>query len=109
MLLFVPFIGHAATSTDLVGKWIHTKYPSMRIEIEENDTNFILVKLDENRTEKYAAKFSDGMLTANSGPCSLSADIEKKTGNLMFGGQEYRRLKNGESFEYVNKGLPSGW
>ena len=39
----------------------------------------------------------------------MNVDIEKKSGNLLFGGQEYRRLKSGESFEYVKKGLPKGY
>jgi len=109
LFLLVPIVASAATSSELVGKWVHIRYPSMRVEISENGSNYLITEHDENRAKKYPAKFDGGMLVINAGPRPVSVDIEKRSGNLIYGGKEYRRLKSGESFEYVKKGLPKGW
>lgn len=106
LALVIPMVAQAATAPELLGKWVHVKYKSMRVEITDNGSSFVLSELIEERVKKYPAKLTDGILIANTGPCSLNVDIEKKTGHLLHGGQEYRRLNSGESFEYIKKGPP---
>ena len=107
--LTLPLAANAATGPEFIGKWVHTKYQSIRVDISDNGSSFVLTELKEENAKKHVAKLADGLLVANTGPCGMNVDIEKKSGNLLFGGQEYRRLKSGESFEYVKKGLPKGY
>jgi len=104
--LLFPVLAHAATGSELLGKWVHVKYSSMRVEISENRPGYVLTELKDDRAQKYIAKLADGMLVINAGPCAVNVDIEKKTGNLIYGGKEYRRLKAGESFEYIRPAIP---
>ncbi len=99
----------AANGPEFIGRWVHVKYPSMRVEVTQNGSAYIVAELKEKQSTKHPARFIDGMLVANTGPCSINADIEQKTGNLLFAGKEYRRLKVGESFDYVKPGIPKGW
>jgi hypothetical protein len=103
ILLIIPFSVCAATSAELSGKWIHTKYQSMRVEISDNGSSFVITELKDEISKKHVAKLAGGILVVNTGPCGINVDIEKKSGNLLFGGQEYRRLKAGESFDYARK------
>jgi hypothetical protein len=109
IVLVFPLCAGAATANELLGKWVHVKYQSMRAEISDNGSSFVVTSFKEENFKKFVAKLNDGILIANVGACSVNIDIDKKTGSLLFDGQEYRRLKNGESFEYVKKGLPKGW
>jgi hypothetical protein len=106
IFLALPIVANAATGSEFAGKWIHTKYSSWRVEIADNGSSYLITDFKENIAKKHVAKFFDGVLTVNTGPCGMNADIEKKSGNLVFGGLEYRRLKPGEAFDYVKKGPP---
>lgn len=106
MFLAFPLIANAANSAELSGRWIHTKYASWRIEISDNASSYLVSEFKEKIAKKHVAKLVDGILTVNTGQCGMNADIDKKSGNLIFSGQEYRRLKPGESFDYVRKGPP---
>jgi hypothetical protein len=104
IFLVLPMSVSAATGAELSGKWIHIKYPSWRVEISDNGSSFVVNELTEDNAKKYVAKLVDGILVINVGACGINADMEKKSGNLLFGGKEYRRLKSGESFDHVKKG-----
>ncbi len=106
--IFLPVSSYSATGPDLAGRWVHLRYQSMRVEISDNGSSFIVTEYQGKTVKKHASKLVDGMLTINVGPFSANADIDKKSGNLIYGGTEYRRLKPGESFEYVEKKVP-GW
>ena len=104
IFLAAPLAANAASGAEMSGKWIHTKYPSWRVEISDNGSSYLVAEFKEAIAKKHVARLADGVLTVNTGPCGMHADVEKKSGNLVFGGQEYRRLKPGESFDYVRKG-----
>lgn len=104
LFLLMPMSVYATTIADLSGKWIHTKYPSWRVEVADNGSSLVVNELNADVEKKYVGKLVDGILVINVGPCGINADIEKKSGHLLFGGKEYRRLKPGESFDYVKKG-----
>lgn len=106
IFLAMPLLANAANGVEFSGKWIHTKYASLRVEIADNKSSYLVTEHNEAIAKKHVAKLVDGVLTVNMGPCGINADIEKKSGNLVFGGAEYRRLKPGESFDYVKKGVP---
>lgn len=95
---------HAATRPELLGRWVHVKCPSMRVEITDNASSFIITEFSQDQVKKHPAKLTGGVLIANTGPCSRTVDIEKTSCRLLLGGQEYRRLRSGEPFEAVKKG-----
>lgn len=78
----------------------------MRVEIAENGSSYVLTVLNQESSKKHVAKFVEGILIADTGLCSINIDIEKKSGHLLYAGQEYRRLQSGESFEYAKKAVP---
>lgn len=102
MFMLFPLSGHAATPSDLVGRWVSIKMPTTRAEITENGASFIVTKITSNAAVKLVGKLSDGVLTVNG---NEFADIEKSTGHLIMGGGEFRPLKSGESFENDEKGI----
>ena len=109
MALLAPLAAGAASDADLVGKWVHVKYPSLRIEVAPNGGNYLVTILKESTVQKYVGQLKGGVLVVSVGPLEAKGDVDTKTGNLIFSGQEYRHLKAGESFDDKPKGLPSGW
>lgn len=104
--LFTPFLCFAGTHTTFVGKWIHIKYPSLRLEVSQNDTDMLVTQYKEKAVKKFPAKISEGALKVSNGPMSTSIVIETKTGHLLYNGQEYRRLGKNESFDYKEPAIP---
>ena len=92
---------HASSRSELMGKWVQIKYSSLRVEVSENGSNFLVTEFKEKASKKFPAKLIDGVLVVNNGPIVMNVDILKKSGYLLYNGQEYRRLKKGESFDYT--------
>lgn len=105
-VLFTPFLCFAGTDTTFVGKWIHIKYPSLRLEVSQNGPDMLITAYKEKAVKKFPAKISEGALMVSNGPFSGPVVIEVKTGHLLYNGQEYRRLKEGEFFGYKEPQIP---
>lgn len=108
-LAMVALPAAAASGSEFIGRWMHVKYPGMRVEVTQNGKAYVIAEFKDQQLAKYPARLIDGMLVSNVGPCAINVDIEQKTGNLLFSGKEYRRLKPGENFEYAKPGMPQGW
>jgi hypothetical protein len=107
--LLMPLAASAATASDVVGKWVHVRFPSLRMEVQPNNGNYLVTVLKESVANQYVGQLKGGLLVVSVGPMESKADIDAKTGHLVFNGQAYRPLKAGESFEYKPKGVPKGW
>lgn len=99
----------AASDRDVVGRWIHVRYPSLRVEVTPNGGDFVVSVLKESTSNKYVGHLKGGVLVVSVGPLETKVDVDAKTGHLLLNGQEYRHLKDGESFDYQPKGQPKGW
>lgn len=108
LLLVLPAFANAASPLEFAGKWIQIKYPGIRAEVESNGNGnaFTFTTYNDRITKKYVAVAEHGVLKISAGTHEAKADIEARTGNLIFGGQEYRRLRPGEKFEFVPKSVP---
>ena len=95
----LPIFAFAAPPKEMVGQWTHIKYTNMRVEIEPNGSNYVVTYYMNNQPEKFVAVAKEGILSVSDGPMQMYADIEQKTGNLIFQGKSFRRLTPGESFE----------
>jgi hypothetical protein len=106
LLIAASSLASGATGPEFAGKWIHIQFPGVRAKVEANGPNYIFTTYNDRIVQKYVAVAESGLLKISAGPREVKADIDAHNGHLIFGGQEYRRLRPGESFEYVPKGIP---
>lgn len=108
LFLVIPilFLNAYASNTTYAGQWIHVKYPSIRLDVSENGATWLVTEFRDKSSKKFPAELVDNSLSVSNGPLKQTIVIEVKTGNLIFNGQEFRRLRHGESFEYKSPAIP---
>ncbi len=106
LLIAALGLTNAAAGPEFIGKWIHIQFPGVRVEVKRNGPNYIFLAYNDRVVKKYLAVVENGVLKISAGPREVKADIDAHNGHLIFGGQEYRRLRSNESFDYVPKGIP---
>lgn len=108
LFLVIPilFLSAYASNTTYSGQWIHVKYPSIRLDVSEKGATWLVTEFRDKSSKKFPAKLVDNSLTVSNGPMQQTIVIEVKTGNLIFNGQEFRRLRKGETIEYKAPVIP---
>lgn len=103
-LLSASAFSTAASAPQFVGRWVHIRSPGVKVEVKPNGESYILSTHHNGMDKKYVAVAEGGVLKV--GDREVKANIEASSGNLILGGQEYRRLRPGETFEYVPREIP---
>ena len=107
LFLVIPILFlNAYASNTYVGQWIHVKYPSIRLDVSENGATWFVTEFRDKSSKKFPAKLVDNSLTVSNGPLQQTIVIEVNTGNLIYNGQEFRRLRKGETIEYKAPVIP---
>lgn len=97
--IMILLVGCGAPGGEYIGKWVNVKSSKNTMKIERNDDNFVIritersVRSGKLETENMPATFKDGLLQIQRGSFGpITAMIDKKTGNLIIGGEEYKRV-----------------